>query len=371
LSRSFKDVGDELGCSSKTIKNLFADCIIELESARTLECPEVLGIDGVCVGRHKSKRSYCLLTDIAEHRIVELLPKSTELELARFLKQVPHPERLKIVVIDMSLGFLTVVRKIFPWARVVIDAYHVLRMVNDAVTEVLKAIQENLDEAGREALMHEGNRFLLLKRRFELTEEQNEQLQRWFERVPELKQAYELKEEIYDIWRLSERTEAEKRYDTWLTKIPKEMQQAFKKFTGAVRRWRPYIFNYFDSRVTNAYTESRNRDIKTLQRLGRRTSFQVLRARLLYGDTLRKPHSSGDDVTPQQVRSVLKESKHRRRLLSVSRDPHSYLARIDAARKSRNEFSKLMCPPTSWVDRFGHYSRYSDEESPVKWDFIW
>lgn len=216
LSRSFEDVGEELGCSSKTIKNLFADRIIELEVAHTMECPEVLGIDGVCVGRRKHKRSYCLLTDINEHCILELLSKSTELELARFLKQVPHPKRLKVVVIDMTMGFLTVVRKIFPQAKVVIDAYHVLRMLNDAVTEVLKSIQANLDEAGREELMREGNRFLLLTRRFELTEVQNEQLQQWFERVPMLKQAYDLKEEVYDIWRLLERIEAERRYDAWL-----------------------------------------------------------------------------------------------------------------------------------------------------------
>lgn len=371
LSRSFEDVADELDCSSKTIKNLFADRIVKLETTRTLECPEVLGIDGVCIGRNKHKRSYCMLTDLTEHRVVELLPKSTELELARFLKQLPHPERLKVVVIDMARGFLVVVRKIFPHAIVVIDAFHVLRMINDALTEFLRLIQGSLDEAGREELMREGNRFLLLTRRFELTVEQREQLQRWFNRVPALKQAYDLKEEVYDIWRLSERAEAEKRYDAWLKKIPREMEPAFKKFTGAVRRWRPYIFNFFDFRVTNAYTESRNRDVKTLQRQGRRTSFQVLRARLLYVDILLKHHCHGRKASPQQLRRVLRESGHERRLPSASRDSHSYLARMDQARKSRNEFSRLMRPPTSWSDRFGHYSRYSEEASPVKWDFLW
>lgn len=56
---------------------------------------------------------------------------------------------------------------------------------------------------------------------------------------------------------------------------------------------------------------------------------------------------------------------------AASRDPKSYIARMNQARKAKNKFSKLMRPPQGWIDRFGFYSCYSKEKSPYKWDFIW
>jgi transposase len=370
LIHSYDYSADEVGVSAKTAKNVFADVICELEAARTISLPEVLGIDGVCVGQHGNKKTYCLLTDISNHDVLELLKKSTELELARFLKQVPGAENLKVVVIDMARGFLVVIQKLFPHALVVIDAYHVLRLLNDAITEVVKTKQRGLSESEIEQLMRGGNRFLLLKRRSELSAEEKEQLRLWSERAPEFKAAFDLKEEIFDIWRINNRAEAESRYDAWLKSLPKDFEKPFNKFTGAVRRWRKYIFNYFDCRITNAYTESRNRDIKTLQRTGRRTSFTVLRARLLYADAFPKHQGPLRKIEPNHIREVVRRVKKQPRDITT-RDPKSYLVRMDAARKSKNEFSKLLRPPLGWDERFNQYSCYSDEENPWKWNFLW
>jgi len=169
LIHSYEYSADQVGVSAKTAKNVFADVVCELESARTISLPDVLGIDGVTVGCHKNKKTYCLLTDISNHVPLELLKKSTKLELARFLKQAPGAENLKVVVIDMARGFLAVILKLFPHAVIVIDAYHVLRLLNDGITEVVKAKLRGLSESEIEQLMHGGNRFLLLKRRSELT----------------------------------------------------------------------------------------------------------------------------------------------------------------------------------------------------------
>jgi transposase len=370
LSRSFEDVALNTGTSGRTAKEVFADRVCELDRARTIVTPEVLGIDGVCVGHNKHKKTYCMLTDISKHSVLELLQKSTMLEVARFLKQLPEAGNLKVVAIDMSRGFLGVILKLYPKVVVVIDSYHVLRLLNDAVTAVVKGKQENLSKAEHEELMQGGNRFLLLKRRCDLTKEEKNKMERWFARVPEFRQAFELKEEVYDIWKLTRRREAERRYEEWRRKIPGNLEPAFRKFTGAVKRWRPYVFNYFDHRVTNAFTESKNREVKSLQRQGRRVSFAVLRARLLYGGINRKPSRPQDNVNVGQIRAAIKRAKEAQKPQN-RRDPKSYVARIEAAHKSTNEFSKLLRPHQGWDERFGHYSCYSEEDSPIKWDFLW
>lgn len=52
--------------------------------------------------------------------------------------------------------------------------------------------------------------------------------------------------------------------------------------------WEEEIFNYFNSPITNAYTESLNRLIKTMNHVGRGYSFQVLRAKILFTQGYRK-----------------------------------------------------------------------------------
>jgi transposase len=310
LCRPFDAVAENVGVSSKTVKEIFADFVCELESAREIRAPQILGIDGVCVGRRKYKRSYCLLTDISELRVLELLSKSTELELARFLKQLPHQDDVKVVVIDMSVGFRVVVERCLPHAKIVIDPFHVLRMLNDAVNAVVRAKQEGLTGTQRRALMKGGNRFLLLKRRFELTKGEQDKLEKWFESAPEFRLAFNAKEAGYDIWKYAtSRQDAERRFEKWRNGIPKEVAPAFRKFLKTVERWGKYIFNFFDHRVTNAFTESKNRDVKSLQRQGRRTSFIVLRARLIYMTATRKPQAPKGEVDTRQIREVLRRAK--------------------------------------------------------------
>lgn len=370
---SFDKVAEKVGISSSMAKELFADLVCGLDAARVIKAPEVLGIDGVCVGRRRYKRSYCLLTDLSnssDSKVLELLPKSTEIEVARFITQLPDKKRIKIIVIDMSRGFLNVAEKLLPHAKVVIDPFHVLRMLNDAVTKAVRMKQQGLTSAEHKRLMSGGNRFLLLKRRFELTEKQKEQLADWFQQVPELKEAYDLKEAGYDIYKSAVRWKAEKSFEEWAAGIPDHLKPAFKGFVNTVSRWRQNIFNYFDHKVSNAFTESKNRDIKSLQRHGRRTSFPVLRAKLLYADVARKPPRPKPEIKSRQIRQAMKEADAAQRPPDTW-DPHSYVARINNARKETNEFSRLLRPHKGWLDRFGHFSYYSKEKSTHKWDFIW
>ena len=47
--------------------------------------------------------------------------------------------------------------------------------------------------------------------------------------------------------------------------------------------WRPEIFNYFDTPITNAFTEALNGLAKIANRMGRGYSFEAIRAKLLFG----------------------------------------------------------------------------------------
>jgi hypothetical protein len=57
----------------------------------------------------------------------------------------------------------------------------------------------------------------------------------------------------------------------------------FRKLLTAARNWRTEILAYFDHPVTNAYTEALNGVAKVINRQGRGYTFEVLRARVLFG----------------------------------------------------------------------------------------
>ncbi len=65
-------------------------------------------------------------------------------------------------------------------------------------------------------------------------------------------------------------------------------KDAYKDLVRAVDNWHVEIFNYFDKRLTNAYTESINSIIRQVERMGRGYSFDALRAKILFNEKLHK-----------------------------------------------------------------------------------
>ena len=61
-----------------------------------------------------------------------------------------------------------------------------------------------------------------------------------------------------------------------------EVRDAFGDLIRAFTNWQPWILNYFEHPVTNAYTESLNSLIWVMNRLGRGYSFEALRAKILF-----------------------------------------------------------------------------------------
>jgi transposase len=105
---------------------------------------------------------------------------------------------------------------------------------------------------------------------------------------PVLGVAYRLKEAFYGIYDARARTDAEARYAASAAQITPAIADKFKPLTTAWKNWHPEILNYFDHRITNAYTESLNALIRQRSRAGRGYSFEALRAKMLYIEGLHK-----------------------------------------------------------------------------------
>lgn len=102
-------------------------------------------------------------------------------------------ENVKEVCVDMWGGFPKIIKSVFPKSRIVIDRFHVMKLVNKA----LNKIRLELNVKGRK------NCDLLFKNKANLTEEGKGELEELLKESPCLKIAYELKEEIREIYETS------------------------------------------------------------------------------------------------------------------------------------------------------------------------
>jgi len=76
----------------------------------------------------------------------------------------------------------------------------------------------------------------------------------------------------------------------------------------ALTNWWGEIFNFYDHRVTQAYTESTNRLAKNMNRMGRGYCLEVMRARLIYEkqareSTTKVPGRKPKPLLPEKVMS--------------------------------------------------------------------
>jgi transposase len=161
------------------------------------------------------------------------------------------------------------------------------------------------------------DRYVLLTRRKELNNFDDQiKLEIWTKNFPLLGQAYELKERFFDIYEAKSINEAYKLYQKWLTEIPKDVKPYFETLTKSMTNWEEEIFNYFNVRITNAYTESLNRLIKTMNHIGRGYSFEALRAKILFTQGYRKVKKKRNS---KKLNSLLEKC------LTNSQPSHSHL----------------------------------------------
>ena len=282
LKITFLSLAREIGVDDKTIRFIFDDLIKRLETEIHFETPEILGIDEIkIVGEYRA-----ILTNISKLSVFYLRSSRKKVDLSDYFAKMPDKQNVKIIVMDMWHPYQQMAKEQFPGRPIVVDKFHVVSMANNALERVRKRVRKALDAKTRIKLKNE--RFVLLKRRNNLTDKELIKLKEWSELFPELGIAYKLKEQFFQIYDAPDRGSAEQLVDQWDISIPTEVERDFKELRTALRNWRIEIFNYFEYPVTNAYTESVNNLARSINRMGRGYSFEVIRARLLYDETARK-----------------------------------------------------------------------------------
>lgn len=299
LFESELGLSKETGVPVRKIREIRDELVASLKKEVKFDTPSVLGMDGV---RADSRRRRVILTDIKDKYVIDFLDFGDAESIADRLKEFPEWEDIQIVTIDMCKTLRAAVKGGLPHAIIIIDLFHVMRIANqvmDAVRVRLFPREKKKREPGQPGRPRPEP---FRKRRASLTDRDLRYMKYWFELEPELRMAYDLKEDFLEMFddepyelglRVRSKVAARHFYEEWLKSFPlkkkyPELHKNFNKIFTAVKNWGDYIFNYFDFKVTNAFTESMNRKVKDILRNSRGCKFETMKARIIYGTYLMK-----------------------------------------------------------------------------------
>lgn len=286
LKKPFLQIEKELDIKSTTIKRYFKEYVENKEKDFVRYSPEVLGIDEA----HLSKGMRGVIVDGTQHNVIELLPDRKIDTIKKYFSSLPEPNNIKIVTMDMWRPYKEAVNECLPYASIVIDRFHVIKELN----ELLNSFRKKVVVSNQTCSVKKSEiKYLLATGLDKLKPEQEDKLKYVFTTYPELEIAYGVKEAFRQIYCCDNKRQAIEAYERWKSSFPDELDE-MRPIIKTVENWKLEIFNYFDSKFTNAITESLNGLIKHLERAGRGYSFDVLRAKVLFGKAKVAPKYSYD-----------------------------------------------------------------------------
>jgi transposase len=220
------------------------------------------------IAQHKGHGSYRLVISAPELGIVlDVLKERTQEALCAWLEQrgAEWCAQVEVVCADMWDAYHAAAAVLLPQAQRVVDRFHVMKNLNDALSKARRSIQNQADEATKARL--KGCRWWLVKNRENLDAEDQADLEQALAASPELKACYQLKEDFRDWFNQAmDRESAAGLLRDWIGRVEASSFQALKAFVKTLQNWQEAILNFFDGRHTNGFAEGVNLKIRLIHR---------------------------------------------------------------------------------------------------------
>lgn len=272
---TFTRIANDYAISDKTVRREFDKWAAAHAYLLRYETPKILGLDEAHIDDHFR----LVVTDNENNLLLDMLPNNKPATVLKFLRNFPNKENVRAVTMDFFEGYANAVHKAFyPYKPlVIIDKFHVVQLLNRRMDAVRKRVHKEEKEKSLQAAKRLKNeRKLFLSNLEDLNSEGIEKVSEWMKAYPVLEDAYRTKESFRSIYEMPFRGFAEEAFDQWCNSIPDTLPE-FQSLRDVFSSRREHILNYFDLRATNAFAESANNIIKSIEKQGKGYDFDTLR----------------------------------------------------------------------------------------------
>jgi transposase len=216
---------------------------------RSLDGITAIGVDELAWKKRHKYLPLVYQLDHGHRRLLHIAKTRTAASFHSFFDML-GPERSKAIVFvasDMWKAFLGVVRTRCASAIHVLDRFHVMQLLSKAIDTVRRQEVRSLRAAGRPALLTK-TRWLLLKRRDNLTAEERGRLRALLRINLRSVRACLLKEHFQHFWTYHSDIWAGRFLDRWTTLAMRSRLAPFKTFALTLRQHRRELLNWFAAR---------------------------------------------------------------------------------------------------------------------------
>lgn len=255
-----------LGVSWDTVRDIESRYLGKRYRKPKLKHLKQLAIDEIYLG--KSVRFLTVVLDLESGAIVFIGRGKGAEALDPFWKRL-HGSRARIeaVAADMSPAYALAVRKHLPDAVLVNDRFHVIKLYNELLTELRRALhREATTQLEKDVL--KGTRWLLLKRLDNLDEQRNEpgRLLQALQLNQSLAVAYYLRDDLNEFWEQPDKRSAERWLDAWIEDAEGSGIRLLQKFAKTLASRRNSLLAWYDYPISTGPLEAVNNKIKLLNR---------------------------------------------------------------------------------------------------------
>ena len=192
--------------------------------------------------------------------------------------------KIRFVCSDMWKPYLQVVSRNCSQALHILDRFHLVAKMNQALDDVRAAEARKMKQDGHEPLLHK-SRWCILKRKANLTSQQKFRLRDLLRYNLQTVRAYLLKEDFQRFWNYNSPAWAGLYLDFWCREVMRSRIEPMKKFALTLRAHRQLILNYFIAKkqFSSGVVEGLNNKAKVTMRksYGFRT-FRILELALYH-----------------------------------------------------------------------------------------
>jgi transposase len=236
---------------------------------RVLGRIDAIGVDEIQYAKGHKYLTLVYQIDLDVTRLLWVGRERTIESFQGFFEVIGDQLASKIVFVcsDMWEPYLKVIREKCSEALHILDRFHIVAKMNQALDEVRAGESRRMAREGLEPVLKK-SRWLLLKREENLKTEQRFRLRDLLRYNLKTVRAYLLKESFQQLWDYNSATWAGRFLDVWCRHVMRSRIEPMKKIARSLRQHRELILNYFRAQkmLSSGVVEGLNNKAKVTMR---------------------------------------------------------------------------------------------------------
>lgn len=313
-NETYASVGRKVYLSKTVVMQIFDEHV----QVKRGELSTAIGIDEFYFSRHAKKKYALMILSLNKGYVIDLLPSREKRKMSSYFRSIDKNERMNVqyISIDMTENYRDIIKIYFPWAKICVDPFHVIRLICDALDQVrLRYLRKysNNTRSDEYYLLKYQKRLLFkeVKHQKYSSVKKNHHFKYTITDYQKREMLFSISHEIEDAWTLKERY----LYFDEETLSPEERRETLELLINAfiasdipemisvgltLSNWKEEILNSFCTitktvkdkngnkikktvRVTSGPVEGRNKYLKTILKLANGyKNFDRFRNRAMY-----------------------------------------------------------------------------------------